>query len=135
MNKKNRALASCILIVAFLMMASTAQAENHRVGFTSKLSQGLANMVFGFIEIPKNVINVSSQHNIFVGLTWGVVRGTVHGVSRTLTGGVEFLTSPIPTSEFASPAYVWDRFSEDSRYFGLHYPGYWTNYGPVDDGQ
>ena len=134
MNKKVKNLASCILIITF-MMASTAQAEEQQTGFTGKLSQGMANMLFGFIEIPKNVINITNQHNIFVGMTWGVIRGTMHGVSRTVVGSAEFLTSPIPTSDFTSPAYVWDRFSEDSRYFNAHYPGYWTVYGPVDDGE
>lgn len=132
---KDKILGTCILICA-LMMTSTAQAEDdYLTGFSNKLSQGLANMAFGFIEIPKNVINISNEHNILVGLTWGVVRGVAHAASRTLVGGAEFLTSPIPTGDFASPAYVWDRFSEDSRYFGLYYPGYWTIYGPLDDGK
>ena len=131
---KDKFLVTCLLTCS-LMMATTAHAESYMTGFSNKLSQGLANMVFGFIEIPKNVINISHEQNIFVGLTWGVVRGVAHGVSRTLVGGAEFLTSPIPTADFTSPAYVWDRFSEDSRYFGLHYPGYWTTYGPLDDGK
>lgn len=132
---KDKILGTCILVCA-LMMTSAAQAEDdYLTGFSNKLSQGLANMAFGFIEIPKNVINISNEHNILVGLTWGVVRGVVHAASRTLVGGAEFLTSPIPTGDFASPAYVWDRFSEDSRYFGLYYPGYWTIYGPLDDGK
>ncbi|MER0204093.1 MAG: exosortase system-associated protein, TIGR04073 family [Nitrosomonas sp.] len=128
---KNKILAACILTCA-LMMTSTAKAESY---FIDKLSQGMANIAFGFIEIPKNVINITSDQNIFLGLTWGVIRGIVHGVSRTLVGGVEVITSPVPSGEFASPAYVWNRFSEDSRYFGLHYPGYWTSYGPLDDGE
>jgi hypothetical protein len=68
-------------------------------------------------------------------MTWGLLRGAAHGVGRTLVGATEFISAPIPTGEFAAPAYVWDRFSEDSRYFGLHYPGYWTTYGPLDDGE
>lgn len=131
---KDKILATCVLTCS-LMMATTAQAEDYMTDFTSKLSQGLANMAFGFIEIPKNIINISYEQNILVGLTWGLVRGVAHGVSRTLVGGAEFLTSPIPTDEFAAPAYVWDRFSEDSRYFGLNYPGYWTIYGPLDNGE
>jgi len=62
------------------------------------------------------------------------LRGVGHTVGRTLVGTAELVTSPIPTREFAAPAYVWDRFSEDSRYFGLNYPGYWTIYGPLDNG-
>ena len=129
--RKNNILTVCILTCS-LMMTSTVKAENY---FVDKLSQGAANIAFGFIEIPKNMINITNDQNILVGLTWGLIRGIVQGVSRTLVGGLEVITSPVPTSEFASPAYVWDRFSEDSRYFGLHYPGYWTSYGPLDDGE
>lgn len=130
-------LAACVLFGA-LVAASTAHAEgseSYLSGFSNKFTQGLANMATGFIEIPKNIINISNEQNIFVGITWGLLRGTAHAVNRTLVGGAEFLTSPIPTSEFASPAYVWERFSEDSRYFGLNYPGYWTTYGPLDKGE
>ncbi|MDD2738226.1 MAG: exosortase system-associated protein, TIGR04073 family [Methylomonas lenta] len=130
---KNKILAACVLSGA-LLTVPTAQAESYMKGFSNKVSQGLANIAFGFAELPKNVINISDDQNIFVGMTWGVIRGTAQGVTRTLIGGAELLTSPIPTSDYASPAYVWDRFSEDSRYFGLHYPGYWTTYGPLDDG-
>lgn len=128
---KNKILTACIL-TCFFMMTSPVKAESY---FIDKLSQGAANIAFGFIEVPKNIINITNDQNILVGLTWGLIRGIIQGVSRTLVGGVEVITSPIPTNEFASPAYVWDRFSEDSRYFGLHYPGYWTNYGPLDDGE
>lgn len=130
---KNKILAACVLSGA-LMAAPTAHAESYIKGFSDKVSQGLANITFGFVEIPKNIINISNDHNIFVGMTWGLLRGVGHTVGRTLVGTAELVTSPIPTKEFAAPAYVWDRFSEDSRYFGLHYPGYWTTYGPLDDG-
>ncbi len=131
---KNKILTACVLSGA-LMTAPTAQAESYWSGFSNKVSQGFGNIAFGFVEIPKNVINITDEQNIFVGLTWGVLRGAAHGVSRTLVGATELLSSPIPSSEFAAPAYVWERFSEDSRYFGLHYPGYWTTYGPLDDGE
>lgn len=130
---KNKILTACMLSGA-LMAAPAVNAESYLAGFTNKLSQGVSNMATGFLEIPKNVVNITHEQNIFVGMTWGLLRGTAHGVSRTLVGGAEFLSSPIPTKEFAAPAYVWDRFSEDSRYFGLHFPGYWTTYGPLDDG-
>jgi len=132
--KNNKFLAACVLTGA-LMTAQSAHAESYFTGFGNKLSQGISNMATGFIEIPKNVINISSEQNMFVGLSWGLLRGVGHGVSRTLVGAAEFITSPIPSKEFAAPAYGWERFSEDSRYFGLHFPGYWTTYGPLDDGE
>jgi len=131
---KNKFLTACVLSGA-LMTAQSASAESYISGFSCKVSHGLANIATGFIEIPKNIVNITHDQNIFVGMTWGVLRGTAQGVSRTLIGGAELLSSPIPSDEFISPGYVWDRFSEDSRYFDLHYPGYWTTYGPLDDGE
>lgn len=131
---KNKILTACVLTGA-LMTAQSANAESYLAGFTNKVSQGFSNMAFGFLEIPKNVVNITNEQNIFVGMTWGILRGAAHGVGRTLVGTAEFITSPIPTKEFAAPAYPWERFSEDSRYFGLNYPGYWTIYGPFDDGE
>ena len=137
MNKKNLFIA-CI-ISGTLLSSGSAYAEEHERGYLSKLSckftQGLSNTATGFIELPKNVINISHDQNIFVGLTWGVVRGVMHSVSRTVVGAAELITAPIPTKDYISPPYVWDRFSEDTRYFGAHMPGFWTTYGPLDDGE
>lgn len=132
--KKTKILTACLLGGA-MMTAQSVHAEGYLAGFTSKFSQGLSNMATGFFEIPKNMINITAEDNIFLGFSWGLLRGTAHGVARTLVGGAEFITSPIPTSDYASPAYVWERFSEDTRYFGLNFPGYWTTYGPLDDGE
>lgn len=134
MNKKNLFIA-CVLGSALSAGPAYAEKHDYLSGLTSKFSQGLFNTTTGFIELPKNVVNISHDQNIFVGLTWGVVRGVVHSVSRTVVGVAELITAPIPTNDYISPPYVWDRFSEDTRYFGAHYPGFWTTYGPLDDGK
>lgn len=137
MNKKSL-LTACVLCSA-LLSTGAAYADKHEHSYLSgvgcKFSQGLANTATGFIEIPKNIINISNEQNAFVGLTWGVLRGVFEAVGRTTVGAVELITSPIPTKDFITPPYVWSRFSEDSRYFGQHLPGYWTTYGPLDDGE
>lgn len=130
---KNKFLSTCLL--SGLLLAPTVNADSYLSGFTSKVSQGFFNMAGGVVEIPKNIVNISSDSNILVGMSWGLLRGVAHTVDRTLIGAVEFLSSPIPSDEFISPAYPWERFSEDTRYFGLHLPGYWTHYGPLDDGE
>ncbi|MGZ4960383.1 MAG: exosortase system-associated protein, TIGR04073 family [Methylomonas sp.] len=134
---KNKLFSACVLCGA-LMATQTAYADEHDpgylAGFTSRVNQGFFNTTTSFIELPKNVVNISHDQNIFLGLTWGTIRGVVHAVTRTVVGAVELVASPIPTGEFISPPYVWDRFSEDTRYFGLHFPGYWTHYGPLDHG-
>ncbi len=135
MNKKNL-FTACVLCSALLSTGSVlAEEQSYLSGVGSKFSQGLANSATSFIEIPKNIINISHEQNVFVGMTWGLLRGTLETVSRTTVGALELITAPIPTSDFITPNYVWERFSEDSRYFGLHIPGYWTSYGPLDDGE
>lgn len=134
---KNKFLTTCLLSGALLASQTTNADENHPSylgGFTSRVSQGFANTTFSFIEIPKNVVNITHDQNILLGSSWGLLRGVAHTVSRTVIGVAELIASPIPTDEFISPPYVWDRFSEDTRYFGLHFPGYWTHFGPLDHG-
>jgi len=136
MNKKNLFIA-CVLCSA-LLSTGPAYAESEHSYLSdvgSKLGQGLANTATGFIEIPKNIINISHEQNAFVGMSWGLLRGVMQTVSRTTVGAAELITAPIPSSDFITPPYVWNRFSEDSRYFGLHMPGFWTTYGPLDDGE
>lgn len=134
---KNKLFTACVLC-GTLTASPFVNADEHHTGylagFTSRVSQGFANTTTGFIEIPKNVVNISHDQNILVGSTWGVLRGVAHTVTRTVLGVAELITSPFPTDEFISPPYVWDRFSEDTRYFGGHFPGYWTHYGPLDHG-
>jgi putative exosortase-associated protein (TIGR04073 family) len=135
MNKNKLSIAvifSCSLLAS---QAVNADSPSCCSPFTSKVSQGSANIVTGFIEIPKNIINISHDQNIFVGITWGTLRGVIHAASRTVIGAVELISSPIATEELIAPAYVWERFSEDSRYFDLNLPGYWISYGPFDNGQ
>jgi putative exosortase-associated protein (TIGR04073 family) len=135
MNNKN--LFTIAVLAGALLSAGQASAgdkSNYLSDFSSKANQGFFNTTTGWIEIPKNIVNISHDQNIFVGFTWGLLRGTAHAVSRTVIGVGELITSPIPTDDYISPPYVWERFSEDTRYFGVHYPGFWTTYGPLDDG-
>jgi putative exosortase-associated protein (TIGR04073 family) len=134
---KNKLFTACVLC-GTLMASQSANADEHNpgylAGFTSRVSQGFANTTTSFIEIPKNVVNITHDQNILLGSTWGLLRGVAHTVTRTVLGVAELIASPIPTGEFISPPYVWDRFSEDTRYFGGHIPGYWTHFGPLDHG-
>jgi putative exosortase-associated protein (TIGR04073 family) len=130
---KTHVLATAIL-AGTLMSAQVAHADGYLRDFGDRASEGFFNTTLGFFEVPKNVVNISSDENIVVGLTWGLVRGAFEGVSRTVVGVAELVTSPFPVDALATPEYPWSRFSEDSRYFGLHFPGYWTTYGPLDDG-
>lgn len=134
-HRKTIAASAVVLAMAVSSATWAVEGESYGHRFATKASHGLANITGGFVEIPKNVTNITQESNIFVGMTWGLLRGVGHTVSRTVLGVGEFLTSPIPTDDFVTPGYIWERFSEDTRYFGRHFPGYWTHYGPLDDGE
>ncbi|MGR9114869.1 MAG: exosortase system-associated protein, TIGR04073 family [Gammaproteobacteria bacterium] len=137
MNKKK--LLAGYVLTGTLLVGNSVYADEHEHDylscFTAKVSRGFMNTATGFIELPKNIVNISHDQNILVGITWGTVRGVFQAVGRTVVGAAELVTSPIPTDDYMSPPYVWDRFSEDTRYFGAHMPGFWTTYGPLDDGE
>lgn len=138
MNKLHNIVLASALLGALTPFAAV-QATEHQQGsyleeVGDKATRGFANLATGFIELPKNVVNISHDSNIAVGMTWGVLRGAAHTVGRTLLGAGEFITSPIPTGTLISPSWVFDRFSEDTRYFGYALPLTWTTFGPFDDG-
>lgn len=138
-NSKKPLAMACLTLL--LMCASQSWADQQKEEqswgsrFVAKASHGFANIGTGIVELPKNITNITDDSNIFAGMTLGVVRGVLHAVTRTLVGAAEFLTSPIPTDDYVTPGYVWERFSEDTRYFGLHYPLYWTTFGTLDEGE
>jgi putative exosortase-associated protein (TIGR04073 family) len=134
MRRLESVLIPVALAVTLALPAGSRAEESYGRRLADKASQGLANVLFGWNEIPKNVINISSDNTFLCGVTWGGIRGVVHAVGRTVLGAAEFVTSPIPTRDYVTPGYVWDRMSEDTRYFGAHLPGEWTHFGPLDDG-
>jgi putative exosortase-associated protein (TIGR04073 family) len=134
MPDHRRILGPVVLALALLLPAGAHAEESYGLRFLNKAQHGLGNMALGWQEMGKNVVNISAENGFACGVTFGVIRGAAHVVGRTVVGAVEFITSPIPTDEFVTPPYIWERPSEDTRYFGLHLPGEWTHFGPLDDG-
>lgn len=128
-------LAALMAALTFGAQARADSSDGYGASFPDKLAVGFANMTMGMLELPKNVINHSSDSNILVGISLGTLRGSLHGVARTLFGVADALTSPFTTSDFVSPGYPWERFSEDTRYFKTAFPLHWTTFGPLDEGE
>lgn len=82
----------------------------------TKLASGLSNMAFGIAEMPKNIINTSNEVNVMMGVTGGVVKGTLHTMGRMLAGMADVLTFPVPSQPITHPYYVWQQFNSDTRY-------------------
>ncbi len=128
-SKKAYLVTALVILFTFSLPCQAENSDGYGEHFQDKLGHGFANMTTGFIEIPKNIINITEDSGFLVGITLGTFRGIFHGVGRTLIGVADFLTSPFPTTDYVTPGLPWERFSEDTRYFKFSYPGQWTSFG------
>ena len=68
-----------------------------------KLYRGVANIVTGWIELPKNIYDTSVEDNLFSGLTIGLAKGIGMAIVRTGAGVYETVTFPFPVPEDYAP--------------------------------
>lgn len=100
------------VMVAGLSLAhpAAASAEMDAGKAFWKLSRGAINLVTGWVEIPKRIHETSQTSGTFAGFTWGLLRGIGHGFVRTVAGGYELITFPVPgTTQYGpviQPEYV-----------------------------
>ena len=67
-------------------------------GATRKLGRGLANMAFGWSEIPVTIGKINKEEGNAAAASYGVVRGFGRRFARLGTGFVEALLWPFPTN-------------------------------------
>lgn len=76
----------------------------------TKLGRGVANVLTGWVELPKNIYNTSVEENAFAGLTVGLARGAGMTIVRTGAGIYEIATFPFPLPQdykaILEPEYV-----------------------------
>ena len=65
-------------------------------GAGTKLVRGAANVLTGWVEIPKRIYETSQRSGPLKGFTWGLVRGLGRGFIRTAGGAYEVITFPFP---------------------------------------
>ena len=97
-------IAQWLIVACLVALAgpSAASAEPMEAGKAfGKLTRGAANVVTGWVEIPKRIQETSQTSGAFAGWTWGLVRGLGHGFIRTAAGFYELFTFPFP----APPGY------------------------------
>ena len=80
--------------VALALLSSSAAAAETGTAF-AKLTRGAVNLVTGWVEVPKRILETSDQSGYFAGFTWGLLRGLGYGFVRTAAGGYEILTFPV----------------------------------------
>lgn len=98
--------------VAVLLMCLTTPSQAYDMG--SKAMRGAAGMAFCFLEIPGNMVEVSNNEGVLVGLTKGFFKGLVMMPYRGMVGVYELFTFPFeiqPGYEPAmAPEYPWGYF-------------------------
>ena len=90
-----KALIICVALVTILSIATASYAQDP----AKKLGRGVANILTGWLEIPKNIYNTSIETNPMVGITVGTAKGIGMGIVRTGAGVYEVITFPFPLPE------------------------------------
>ncbi len=88
-----------LVILTMLSVSSMCYAQD----VLRKLGRGLANILTGWIEIPKNIYDTSVEENVGMGLTVGLAKGIGMTVVRTGAGIYETITFPFPLPEDYEP--------------------------------
>jgi putative exosortase-associated protein (TIGR04073 family) len=109
MRKMSKGIIICLAILMVLNIAANCYAQD--VG--KKLYRGLANILTGWVELPKNIYDTSVEDNILSGLTIGLAKGVGMTIVRTGAGVYETVTFPFPIPEgynpVLEPEYVFDK--------------------------
>ncbi|MFH1593643.1 MAG: exosortase system-associated protein, TIGR04073 family [Candidatus Omnitrophota bacterium] len=87
------------VIVCFIMVAcgsSFAMDKGVSNDPGAKLGAGLQNFLTGWMEIPSRIHEVSQEHNVLAGLTYGTLEGAAYGTGRTVAGGIDTVTFVVP---------------------------------------
>jgi putative exosortase-associated protein (TIGR04073 family) len=119
MNKKLiRKSIIATVVLAWLPLSAMAdqQRDSYGAQIGHKAMNGLANVATGWIELPKSIINISNEHNVAFGASFGLLQGTMHTLSRTLSGVMDVATFMIPSKPAVHPEYVWQDFDMNSTY-------------------
>lgn len=79
-----------------------------------KLKRGAINIVTSPVEVARDIHNTTTEKNLLVGWTVGLVKGLGEGFVRFAAGAIDFLTFPFnfPESRKApllEPEYVWQK--------------------------
>jgi len=105
-----------VVSVLFFLSSQSAMAQSYTYASGEKFVGGLTNVVTGFVELPKNLINATEERGLPYGMTVGLATGIMHTVGRTVVGALDLVTFMIPTGSSVSPVYIWEDFQYETTY-------------------
>lgn len=91
-----------LVITAAICLAGFASADiqappGSEYTATRKLGRALGNIVYGFVEIPEQIVRKGEAHGRKEGITYGVVDGSSRALRRLGYGFYELFTFTCPT--------------------------------------
>ncbi|MBI3332496.1 MAG: exosortase system-associated protein, TIGR04073 family [Candidatus Omnitrophica bacterium] len=100
-----RSVAVAVVLTLVLMGAAGPAFAEQETGalVVSKLFRGIVNAATGWIEIPKQTSLVWQESGPATGLSWGFLKGIAYAVARSVAGGYEIVTFPVPIPEDYRP--------------------------------
>ena len=100
--------------LAALEKKITPQTYSARMGW--KALDGFANINTAILEVPKSIIEVTNESNVFFGLVGGGFKGMLNAFGRFATGVSDLVTFPIVTRQTITPGHVWEDFDAETSY-------------------
>lgn len=113
---RNYLKIAILLGILSAAIEAAAGEESYDIKIRRKLGIGLGNVVTGWLEIPKTMIDTYNRTNFWFALSGGVIKGLVNTGGRVLSGTLDVLTFYVPTQPVPQPALVWQDFDADTRY-------------------
>jgi putative exosortase-associated protein (TIGR04073 family) len=95
---KAKLLGLFLIFAVLLPLRARAQGEDAPTGQNAlrKLGRGIANVLFGIVEMPNQVTKTTAQQGGGAGVTYGVGKGFVRWMGREFTGVYDVVTFPVP---------------------------------------
>ncbi len=116
-SAKRRRGGFLVLLFSALLLSATVPGSALAGGEGTpgkKLGRGAINLSLGVLALPGQVVQTTREQGVFLGLTWGVVKGIGWTVVTETVGLWEVLTCPFETPpEFVAildPVYPWEHF-------------------------
>jgi len=112
--KKLFVIASAVLALSGIAAADIQAPPGSQYTSSRKLGRAISNILYGFIEIPEQIVRKSDAHGRKAGYTYGAVDGTNRAMRRLGYGFYELFTFTCPTyrGTFRPP---YERCGEDNR--------------------
>lgn len=112
--KKLLATAGAFAFLTVFVSADIHAPPGHSYTAERKLGRAISNIVYGFMEIPEQVVRKSEQYGRKGGYTYGAVDGTSRALRRLGYGFYELFTFTCPTyrGTFRPP---YERCGQDNR--------------------